>query len=308
MRTAQEEVVKAKDLGKSYGKLEAVRRISFSIHRSEVFGFLGPNGAGKTTTMKMIHCALPRTSGELKVLGEEAHIRNRRLKQRIGVVPQENSLDPDVTVEENLWIYGKYYSLPKELLRVRMEKLLHDFSLQDRRKSSIRKLSGGQQRRLVIARGLICDPELLVLDEPTTGLDPVARHLIWERIKELKAQGKTMILTTHYMEEASRLCDRIALMDEGKILYIGDPKQVVAEQLGEIALKVSAEKQAIDRVEAFLRQKNVRFCRFDHSLFIFPKALSLIPEIKESFRFREWSEMPANLEHLFLFLTGHKLA
>jgi lipooligosaccharide transport system ATP-binding protein len=222
------DTVVARGLAKRFGAVEAVRGIDFHVAERECFGFLGPNGAGKTTTMKMIACAAPPSDGELAVLGLPVS-RGREIKARLGVVPQENNLDQEVSVLENLLIYARYFDIPRRRSRPRAEELLTFVALDDKRDWPIPRLSGGMMRRLLIARALMNDPEVLVLDEPTTGLDPQARHLVWEKLRSLKRQGATLLLTTHYMEEAAQLCDRLVIMHEGRILVEGAPRQLVVE-------------------------------------------------------------------------------
>ncbi|MEM3078503.1 MAG: ABC transporter ATP-binding protein, partial [Nitrososphaerales archaeon] len=209
-------VVSAENLMKKYGDIVAVDGINFSVEQGECFGFLGPNGAGKTTTIKMIQCVSPKTSGKLEVLGMDVDLYPKEIKRNLGVVPQENNLDPDFTVYENLMVYSRYFSIPKNEAKERIEKLLKFMQLEEKRDAIIERLSGGMKRRLILARALLNEPKILILDEPTVGLDPQARHLIWDRIRSLKKEGVTTILTTHYMEEASQLCDRLVIMDYGK--------------------------------------------------------------------------------------------
>jgi lipooligosaccharide transport system ATP-binding protein len=219
--------VVARGLVKRFGSFEAVKGIDFSVRSSECFGFLGPNGAGKTTTMRMISCSSPLTGGDLFVLGLRGWVDGRRIKRRMGVVPQENNLDEEVTVLENLLIYARYFDIATAVARPRADELLGFVALEDKRDWMIPRLSGGMKRRLLIARALMNEPELLILDEPTTGLDPQARHLVWEKLRSLKRQGVTLLLTTHYMEEAAQLCDRLVIMHEGRILVEGSPREVV---------------------------------------------------------------------------------
>ena len=223
-------VVLARSLVKRYGPFEAVRGIDFDVRPSECFGFLGPNGAGKTTTMRMIACASPPTSGRLTVLGMRAWSDGRRIKARMGVVPQENNLDEEISVLENLVVYARYFDIPSRVSRPRAEELLRFVALDDKRDWRLYGLSGGMKRRLLIARALMNEPELLVLDEPTTGLDPQARHLVWEKLRSLKRRGVTLLLTTHYMEEAAQLCDRLVIMHEGRVLVEGSPRDIIARE------------------------------------------------------------------------------
>ncbi|MEH1163991.1 ABC transporter ATP-binding protein [Micromonospora sp. CPCC 205539] len=205
----------------------AVAGIDFDVLRGEAFGFLGPNGAGKSTTMRMIGCVSPRSGGELTILGRDAARERRTIKARIGSVPQDDTLDTELTVEENILIYGRYFGLPRAVIRERTDRLLDFARLVDKRSARVQELSGGMRRRLTIARSLVNEPDLVLLDEPTTGLDPQARHLLWERLFRLKQDGVTLILTTHYMDEAEQLCDRLAVMDGGRIVAHGSPRELI---------------------------------------------------------------------------------
>ncbi|HET9952768.1 MAG TPA: ABC transporter ATP-binding protein, partial [Candidatus Eisenbacteria bacterium] len=229
--------ITARDLVKSYGQTEAVRGVSFEVRSGESVGFLGPNGAGKTTTVRMISCFLPPTSGSAEVFGVDVRSRPREVKAMLGICPQEDNLDPDFDVLKNLLVYARYFDIPADVAKTRALELLEAVSLSDRAKSRVDSLSGGLKRRLVLARALMNQPRVLVLDEPTTGLDPQARHAIWTRIRALKATGVTVLLTTHYMEEASQLCDRVILVDNGKILLDGSPAEVIAREVGQTVIE-----------------------------------------------------------------------
>jgi len=220
--------VVARSLIKRYGRFEAVRGIDFTAEERTCFGFLGPNGAGKTTTMRMISCVSPPSAGTLDVLGFPVTQRARAIKARMGVVPQENNLDEEVSVLENLLIYARYFGIKRAIAEPRADEHLAFVQLEEKRDWKITRLSGGMKRRLLIARALMNDPEILILDEPTTGLDPQARHLVWEKLRSLKREGVTLLLTTHYMEEAAQLCDRLVIMHEGTILVEGSPRELVA--------------------------------------------------------------------------------
>ncbi|MFQ5973746.1 MAG: ATP-binding cassette domain-containing protein [Alphaproteobacteria bacterium] len=220
-------IIAARGLVKRFGKLEAVKGIAFDVARARCVGLLGPNGAGKTTTMRMIMGLSTVTGGTLSVFGAPVQEMSRAMKSRIGLVPQENNLDPDITVRENLEVYGRYFAVAPDTVRARVPELLSFMQLQEKTEARVMQLSGGMKRRLVIARALIGDPELIVLDEPTTGLDPQARVLIWRQLLKLKTQGKTLLLTTHYMDEAQRLCDRIIVIDHGEILDEGTPQELI---------------------------------------------------------------------------------
>jgi lipooligosaccharide transport system ATP-binding protein len=220
-------LISARGLVKRFGDLVAVDGIDFDLERGEAFGFLGPNGAGKTSTMRMIGCVSPITDGTLRVLGLDPSRDGVQIRARLGVVPQADTLDLDLTVRENIVVYGRYFGLPRKELGKRADELLEFVELSERANDKVEPLSGGMKRRLTIARSLINDPEVLLLDEPTTGLDPQARHVVWDRLYRLKRQGVTLLLTTHYMDEAEQLCDRLVVMDRGKIVAEGSPQELI---------------------------------------------------------------------------------
>jgi lipooligosaccharide transport system ATP-binding protein len=222
-------LLRATGLTKTFGDFNAVDGIDFAVQRGESFGFLGPNGAGKSCTMKMVGCVSPASGGELRVFGQDPAIDGPQIRARLGVVPQKDTLDEELTVEENLWIYGRYFGLSRSEVRSRATELLEFAQLTDRAGSKVEPLSGGMKRRLTIARSLISRPEILLLDEPTTGLDPQARHVLWDRLFRLKRSGVTLVLTTHYMDEAEQLCDRLVVMDHGKIVAEGSPRSLITE-------------------------------------------------------------------------------
>jgi lipooligosaccharide transport system ATP-binding protein len=223
-----EPLVLARGLTKRFGDFTAVDGIDVEVRRGEAFGFLGPNGAGKSSTMRMIGCVSPATGGTLRVLGMDPATEGPLIRARLGVVPQDDSLDMELTVQENLYVYGRYFGLPRPVIRDRAAQLLDFVQLTDRADSKVEPLSGGMKRRLTIARSLVSEPELLLLDEPTTGLDPQARHVLWDRLFRLKQQGVTLILTTHYMDEAEQLCDRLVVMDKARIVAEGSPPELIA--------------------------------------------------------------------------------
>jgi lipooligosaccharide transport system ATP-binding protein len=224
----QEILIRARGLRKQFGDFVAVDGIDFELGRGEVFGFLGPNGAGKSSTMRMIGCVSPPSGGELTILGLDPDRDGPAIRARLGVVPQEDTLDIELTVRENLLIYGRYFGLRRDVIAERTAKLLDFVQLTERAGDQVEPLSGGMKRRLTIARSLISEPEILLLDEPTTGLDPQARHVVWDRLYRLKQQGVTLVLTTHYMDEAEQLCDRLVVMDGGKIAAEGSPRELIA--------------------------------------------------------------------------------
>ena len=246
-------LVRARGLTKRFGDLVAVDDIDLDIAPGQAFGFLGPNGAGKTSTMRMIAAVSPITSGELTVLGMDPSRQGSELRARLGVVPQEDTLDTELTVFENLYIYGRYFGLAGATLKTRVDELLGFVQLSDRRDSVVEPLSGGMKRRLTIARGLINQPELLILDEPTTGLDPQARHALWDRLYRLKHQGVTLIITTHYMDEAEQLCDRLVVMDKAKIAAEGSPAELIAEfstrEVVELRFAPGEQDQAVQKLD-----------------------------------------------------------
>ena len=223
-----EVLVRARGLTKRFSNFTAVDGIDFDLVRGEAFGFLGPNGAGKSSTMRMLGCVSPPTSGELTILGGDPVRDGAAIRARLGVVPQEDTLDNELTVRENLLVYGRYFGLPRKLINERTDQLLDFVQLTERADDQVDPLSGGMKRRLTIARSLINDPDILILDEPTTGLDPQARHVVWDRLFSLKQRGVTLILTTHYMDEAEQLCDRLVVMDHGKIAAEGTPRDLIA--------------------------------------------------------------------------------
>jgi len=222
-------LLSAKGLTKTFGDFTAVDGIDVEVRRGESFGFLGPNGAGKSSTMRMVAAVSPVTSGELRIFGQDPATHGPAIRARLGNCPQQDRLDEELSAEENLWVYGRFFGLTRAEVRARADELLDFAQLTERRKDKVEPLSGGMKRRLVIARSLINNPELLLLDEPTTGLDPQARHVLWDRLFRLKRQGVTLILTTHYMDEAEQLCDRLVVMDHGRIVAEGSPRALIQE-------------------------------------------------------------------------------
>jgi lipooligosaccharide transport system ATP-binding protein len=221
-------LIDARGLTKLFGDFTAVDAIDFAVRKGECFGFLGPNGAGKSSTMRMVGCVSPSSAGSLRLFGLDPSSDGPAIRARLGVVPQQDTLDEELTVEENIWIYGRYFGLSRAEVRERARELLEFAQLSDRRRDTVEPLSGGMKRRLTIARSLINAPEILLLDEPTTGLDPQARHVLWDRLFRLKRTGVTLVLTTHYMDEAEQLCDRLVVMDKGRIVAHGSPRELIA--------------------------------------------------------------------------------
>jgi lipooligosaccharide transport system ATP-binding protein len=245
-------LIRARGLTKKFGEFTAVAGIDFELSRGEVFGFLGPNGAGKSSTMRMIGCVSPPSGGELTILGMDPVRDGPAIRSRLGVVPQEDTLDVELTVRENLLIYGRYFGLRRDVIRERTAQLLDFVQLTERAGDQVEPLSGGMKRRLTIARSLISEPEILLLDEPTTGLDPQARHVVWDRLYRLKQQGVTLVLTTHYMDEAEQLCDRLVVMDDGKIAAEGSPRQLIATystpEVLELRFALAEQDQAAEKL------------------------------------------------------------
>jgi lipooligosaccharide transport system ATP-binding protein len=304
------DAVTATGLVKRYGSFEAVRGIDFSVATQECFGFLGPNGAGKTTTMRMISCTAPPTDGVLTVLGRPvASGHDRDLKRRMGVVPQENNLDEEVSVIENLLIYARYFGIPARESRPRADELLGFVALEDKRDWPILRLSGGMKRRLLVARALMNEPEVLILDEPTTGLDPQARHLVWEKLRSLKRQGVTLLLTTHYMEEASQLCDRLVIMHEGRILVQGSPRELVGRETSPQVVEVFEPSDAMAVELARLDGMADRIERLaDRVLLYTADGDALLGRVRDIVpdRGAVWLR-GGTLEDVFLSLTGRGL-
>jgi len=295
----------ARELTKRYGELEAVRGVSFEVGSGEVVGFLGPNGAGKTTTVRMLSCFLPPTSGTASIHGLDVRERPRDVKRLLGVCPQEDNLDPDFDVLKNLLVYGRYFGLPGGVVRRRALELLEFVALSDKNRVRVQALSGGMKRRLILARALLNEPRVLILDEPTTGLDPQARHAIWTRIRTLRAHGTTVLLTTHYMEEATQLCDRVVVMDDGKILLEGAPLALVEREVGRTV--VEAWNYG-DQLVQFMRALPGRLEEIGDRLYFYPKDGDHIERwFEERFPQQERLIRRATLEDVFLKLTGRAL-
>ncbi len=298
-------IVEGKDLVKDFNGLRAVDHVDFSIQRMECFGFLGPNGAGKTTVMKMIYCRSPVTHGDIIVNGLSVRAEQRKIKAVIGVATQDDNLDRDLTVCENLLIYSSYFDIPKKVARKRISDLLSFFDLTDKADTPVDDLSGGMRRKLIVARALVNDPELLILDEPTTGLDPQARRQIWDTIIRLKGQGKTIVLTTHYMDEAQELCDRIALMFGGKILEYGSPEELIGRVLGSNVCEVYAPEE--DQVDAIRDRVKGSIEQVGSRLYVYGNDAEVLRHMCEAATGQRHTVRKANLEDVFLKLTGREL-
>ena len=297
--------IDAEHLKKAYGDLLAVDDVSFQVMPGECFGILGPNGAGKTSIIRMIYGFSPMTGGSLKVFGLDSGEHMRAIKARLGVCQQENSLDPDLTVRQNLEVFARYFNIPSRVARERTEKLLRFMAIEHRRDDRALDLSGGMMRRLVIARALINEPELLILDEPTTGLDPQSRHQVWERLEELRDKGLSILLTTHYMDEASRLCDRVVIMDHGRILVQGEPAELIRSQIGRDIIEAPAPSAEL---RDYIQSRRLRHEDLGHRMIIYVEdGNNLFREISNYCGKEGCLMRMATLEDVFLKLTGREL-
>jgi lipooligosaccharide transport system ATP-binding protein len=298
-------IVNARNLKKVFGEFAAVEDVSFSVARGECFGLLGPNGAGKTTTIRMLYGYCPVTSGTLEVFGEDLAVHLRKIKYRIGVCQQENNLDPDLTVVENLQVFSRYFDIPKKTAETRIRKLLDFFALNNRAQALFTDLSGGMRRRLVLARALINNPDLLILDEPTSALDPQTRHQVWNRLLELKNEGLTILLTTHHMEEASRLCDRLLIMDQGKVLVEGKPAELIGRYVGKEVLEIDSPDR---KVRDFLVSQGYEFDDLGTRLMVYNHSCrELFDAVEKVFDREHCMLRMGTLEDVFLKLTGRDL-
>jgi lipooligosaccharide transport system ATP-binding protein len=298
-------ILHVESLHKAYGSLNAVDGISFAVQPGECFGLLGPNGAGKTTTIRMLYGYTPRDAGRLQLFGLDIDRHLRDIKRRIGICQQEDSLDPDLSVRNNLIGYARYFSIPRQQAQRSADELLEFFALQGRARDKITTLSGGLKRRLMLARALVNQPEFLILDEPTTGLDPQSRQLLWQKLTELKGRGLTILLTTHYMEEAERLCDRLVIVDHGQILVEGQPRALVREHVGHTVLEI-ADPDA--EVRDFLSRESCRVEDLDRRLLVYlDDGDELFLKLTRDVRAEGCTLRPASLEDLFLKLTGREL-
>jgi lipooligosaccharide transport system ATP-binding protein len=298
--------IKAEKLTKKFGEFVAVDNIDFEVMRGECFGFLGPNGAGKTTTISMIHCVLPLSSGKLWVSDMNVSEQPRAIKRIIGIAPQEDNLDPDFSVLYNLIVYARYFDIPKAEAQKRAKQLLQFIQLEEKTNVLIDELSSGMKRRVILARALINEPQILILDEPTTGLDPQARHLIWDKVRSLRKQGVTIILTTHYMEEAAQLCDRTIIMDNGKIIEQGNPKDLVKKHVGEQVLEVVYDEEIMNYLKQTFPDAKLEIVN-DRVQVFSNQARSIFSGLLDKFRDKGAIIRNANLEDMFLKLTGRRL-
>jgi lipooligosaccharide transport system ATP-binding protein len=303
----KEAVIKARGLTKTYNGSTAVKGIDFDVYAGECFGFLGPNGAGKTTTLRMIYGFSPVTAGRLAVLGMNPARDMRRIKARLGVVPQEDNLDEDLTVLQNLLVYARYFDMPGQVARQRAQEELEFWQLWDRRASRIRELSGGMKRRLLIGRAMLNRPALIVLDEPTTGLDPQARHLVWQKLRQLRSEGVTMVLTTHYMDEAAQMCDRLVILNDGVILAEGNPAELVRRILPPQVLEVHSANSGLDPIREQAIAAGATVDSVAGSLYIYTPDADALRRSLDLSCCPEFTFRLSSLEDVFLHLTGRAL-
>ena len=306
MNPSDAPVLSVSGLRKSYGSHEVVRGLDFAIRRGECFGLLGPNGAGKTTTLRCCLGLIDPNAGEITLVGEPVPKAAREARIRVGVVPQVDNIDPDFTVAENLVVYGRYFRLPDQLINKRIPRLLEFAGLAHKADANIRTLSGGMKRRLTLARALVNDPEFLILDEPTTGLDPQARHLIWGGLRQLLTQGKTILLTTHFMDEAERLCTRLAVIDHGRMIASDSPRALIAAHVEPEVIEVYGD-EARAWANARGRELAERLELAGETAFCYARdAAPLLADLARASGVR-YLHRPANLEDLFIKLTGREL-
>jgi lipooligosaccharide transport system ATP-binding protein len=297
--------IEARDLTKRYGSFVAVDGIDFDVRAGECVGFLGPNGAGKTSTVRMVACLSPITSGRVRVFGLDVTEHPRAIKARIGVCHQEDCLDPDFTVRRNLIVFARYFDIPRAEAERRADELLALVQLGEKSSARVEELSGGMKRRLALARALLNRPKLLLLDEPTTGLDPQARHLLWQRVRQLKGEGVTILLTTHSMDEAHQLCDRVILMDSAKILLDGRPDDLVAREVGREVVELWSPAED---VRAFVRSSGWPSDEIEDRLFVYDREGGAArTEIERRFPSQERLLRHATLEDVFLLRAGRRL-
>ncbi len=304
--SSKEVLIKAKALTKKFENFTAVDNIDFEVYRGECVGFLGPNGAGKTTTVRMMYCFLLPTSGELTLGGKSVTTNCREIKAMVGVAPQEDNLDPDFSVIKNLTVYSRYFDIPKDEAYRRAEEQLRFFQLEEKRDVPIMALSTGMKRRLIFARALINKPPILLLDEPTVGLDPQARHLVWDEVRHLKKQGVTIILTTHYMDEAEILCDRILIVDQGKIIEQGTPTELIRRHVGKEVLEADYDEIILPEIKAAF--PDARLEKVGDRMQVFTdQPHGAFENFLMAHKLQNVTIRHANIEDVFLKLTGRGL-
>ncbi|MCJ8498989.1 ABC transporter ATP-binding protein [Desulfatitalea alkaliphila] len=298
-------IIEAIGVVKRFGDLTAVDGVHFTVEKGEFFGFLGPNGAGKTSAIRMIYGFSPVTSGQMKVFGLDIVTDWRRIRSGLGICQQENTLDPDLTVEQNLLLYARYFEMNKHKARERAEELLQFFALTNKRHAKVMELSGGLARRLQLARAIMAEPALLILDEPTTGLDPQSRHQMWNRLTALKKKGLTMLLTTHYMDEAESLCDRLLIMDNGRIIAQGRPRDLIVEHAAENVIEIEG---ADEQLRTYVKDHDVKHDDLGERMIVYAASDgNLENDIRDRFCMDACQFRAGNLEDVFLRLTGREL-
>jgi lipooligosaccharide transport system ATP-binding protein len=304
-----ESLISARGLTKKYGDFTAVDAIDFDVAKGESFGLLGPNGAGKSTTMRIIAATSQRTSGTISILGRDPEEHGPQIRAHLGVVPQQDNLDGELTVTENLFIYGRYFGLSKKFIRAKVEELLSFAQLEEKRDVKVDALSGGMKRRLTIARALVSEPDILMLDEPTTGLDPQARHILWDRLFRLKETGVTLVLTTHFMDEAEQLCDRLVVMDKGKIMAEGSPLELIKKYSTKEVLEVRFGSERNKEVAPILREMCDRIEELPDRILMYVEDGEALLETILSKKLHPTTSLVrrSSLEDVFLRLTGRSL-
>jgi len=304
-----ESLISARGLTKKYGDFTAVDAIDFDVAKGESFGLLGPNGAGKSTTMRIIAATSQRTAGTISILGRDPEEHGPQIRAHLGVVPQQDNLDGELTVSENLFIYGRYFGLSKKFIRNKIEELLDFSQLQDKRDAKVEALSGGMKRRLTIARALVSEPDILMLDEPTTGLDPQARHILWDRLFRLKETGVTLVITTHFMDEAEQLCDRLVVMDKGKIMAEGSPLELIKQYSTKEVLEVRFGSDRNKEVAPILREMCSRIEELPDRILMYVEDGEALLEAITAKKLHPTTSLVrrSSLEDVFLRLTGRSL-
>jgi lipooligosaccharide transport system ATP-binding protein len=298
-------IIDARNVVKRYNRFTAVNGVSFSVEKGEFFGLLGPNGAGKTSAIRMMYGFSPVSSGDMLIFGMNIRTDWRKIRSRMGVCQQDNTLDPDLTVEQNLLLYARYFEMDKRRAHRRAEDLLGFFALSQKKNAKVRELSGGLARRLQLARALMVEPDLLILDEPTTGLDPQSRHQLWDRLSQLKRSGLTILLTTHYMDEAESLCDRLVIMDHGNIISQGRPHTMIEEHAAESVIEIQGAGRAL---RDYVKVHDVKHDDLGERFILYTKADGRLEnEVRRRFCMESCLFRPGNLEDVFLRLTGREL-
>jgi len=298
-------IIEARQVVKRFDQLFAVNDVSFAVEPGEFFALLGPNGAGKTSIIRMIYGFSPLSGGRMEIFGRDIRDDWRQIRQRLGVCQQENTLDPDLTVVQNLQLYARYFEMDKGAANKRAEELLDFFALTGKREARVMELSGGLARRLQIARALMSEPELLILDEPTVGLDPQSRHQVWDRLRALKKLGLTMVLTTHYMDEAEHLCDRLVILDQGRIIIEGRPQELIKKHAGESVIEIEGPSEELKK---YVRENGVESDDLGERLIIYAEPRGQLENrIREEFCMESCRFRAGNLEDVFLRLTGREL-